>query len=83
MTIAGGYVDDKIVRARKLLREGRTLEEMAPELGYKQGSSVRMYLIRMGLPLPSIKGTRHKPVHSDEGNQLRSQRMKEWHANRR
>jgi hypothetical protein len=83
MAIAGGYVDDKVVRARKMLRDGMSLQEMAPALGYKEGSSVRMYLIRMGLPLPSIKGTRHRPSYSDDQKQVRSQKMKEWHANRK
>jgi hypothetical protein len=81
--IAAGYVDDKVVLARQLLRQGVKLDDMAPLLGYRSGSSVRDYLIRMGLSLPSIKGTRHRPVHSDDEKQRRSKAMKAWNeANR-
>lgn len=77
--IAAGYVDDKVVLARQLLRQGMKLDDMAPLLGYRDGSSVREYLKRMELPLPSIKGTRHRPVHSDDEKQRRSRAMKAWH----
>jgi hypothetical protein len=54
--IAAGYVDDKIVAARRMLKANFTLSEMAPALGYRNKSSVAYYLRMAGLPLPSVKG---------------------------
>jgi len=83
MRIAAGYVDDKIVLARELLRAGLTMAEMAPALGYKNRSSVSYYLRRMGVDLPSVNKPRYKPEYSDDEKQVRSEKMKAWHANRR
>ena len=81
--MAAGYIDDKIVMARQLLREGKSLKAMAPYLGYRSGEGVRAYLKSMGLPTASIKGTRYRPTYSDEERQVRSQSMKRWYASYR
>jgi len=77
VTIAAGYVDDKIVLARKLLRAGLTMQEMAPLLGYKHRTSVGYYLRRMGVDLPSIKASRYKSVYSDDERQANHKLSKE------
>ena len=79
MIIAGGYVDDKIVLARKMLAEGRPMQEIAQAIGYKDASSCRRYMARMGCALPSIK-PRHYPSHTDEQRRHLSNKMKEWWA---
>lgn len=79
-TIAGGYADDKVIRARQLLRDGKTLIEMMKPLGYRDPSSVRTYLKRMGLPMPTNRSTGNRRPRSDEEKQAHSQRMKSWHS---
>ena len=51
MVISGGYVDDKIVTARKLLREGKTMKEIGKVIGLSKDGT-RHYLQRMGVPIP-------------------------------
>ena len=75
-----GLVDDKVVTARRLLREGASLRQMAKPLGYTSPGGVAHYLKSMGLPVPSIRGKSHKPPQSDAINQRRSEKMKAWHA---
>lgn len=83
MILFAEHSDAKVTLARKLLRQGATASDMATALGYKDASSVRYYLKKLGLPMPSIKGTRYRPTHSDEKRQEQSRKMREWHATNR
>lgn len=54
--MGGGLIDDKIVTARRLLREGKTMAEIAKEIGYKSKESVRYFLRANGIAAPERAG---------------------------
>jgi hypothetical protein len=52
--IAGGYVDEKIVVARRLLREGKTLKQIGEVIGMSRDGA-KDYLNRMGARTPRAR----------------------------
>ena len=56
--VADGYVDEKIVTVRRMLREGRNSVEIAEEIGCHKATA-RNYIARNGLPIPGPDARRH------------------------
>lgn len=77
--IAVSYTDDKIVLARKLSREGYSYEQMAPLLGYKDGTGVSQYFKVNNLPKPIIT-TGSVLKRTVEQKKAQSKRMGEYHS---
>ena len=66
---SAAYGDDKVVLARRLLREGKSANEMAGPLGYKTSHGVRKYLRTLGLPLTFGKGKKVRQSQPDDERQ--------------